>query len=220
MELQQQLQIVQFLIILIAGCLGIFLLWNKNSPERKYILLFCLIDIPIMAITSYYYTNQIYFKLFWLYELLFSWCEIFLISFYISDIISKNKKILPPALICIICPALSFLLLKNLHEIPLLASNIYLTYYVFLYFRWIFTSKTQFNLLKASHFWIVLGVCLCYSTTIPYWITELIIWTWGGMDLHEKIDLNLFSIFIILNMIMYILFIRSFFLVHYTVKSE
>lgn len=213
MLLFEKFQVVQLFVIVTTSIVGIVNLFGKKCPERKYILLLLALDIPVMTIIVYHYFKDIDTPTLWFSTIFYSWCEIFLIPFYISEIISIKKDFLTPSIIAISSPILSILLLHSLHELPYLFTNIYISYYIFKYFKWIFTYDKQFDLLKTSHFWIVLGILLCYTTSLPYFITDLIIYTWARKDFHHNVDLNLFVIFLILHMIMTILFVKGFKLV-------
>lgn len=212
MTFYQKVQVVQYFVIIVTGITGIILLRKKSGPERRYILPFILIDIPVMTGILYQYIKGIDLKTFFLFSTFYSWCEIFLIPFYFSEIIGKKKNFIVPIFLCVSTPLISYKFLGNIHEIPLLASNFYLSYYVFLYFDWIFKSSTQYDLIKSSHFWISIGILLSYTTTIPYFITDLVLYSWANGRLYDFLDLTLFLIFLILNIVMYFLFMRSFFL--------
>lgn len=216
MILHQKIQIVQFFVITITGISGIFLLRKKNCPERKYILTFTLLDIPVMIGILYQYIKGINLNTFFYFSIFYSWCEIFLIPFYISEIIGKKKNFIIPTTLCISTPLISYYFLGNMHEIPLLTSNFYLSYFIFLYFKWVFKTPRHYDLINSSHFWIAIGILLSYTTTIPYFITDLVLYSWAKGRLYDYLDLTLFIIFLILNMIMYLMFLRSFFLVKST----
>jgi hypothetical protein len=210
MMLFQKFQIIQLLVIVLTSIVGGVSLFGKKCPERKYILLLLALDIPVMAIIVYHYINDIDSRLLWFSTIFYSWCEIFLIPLYISEVTSIKKDYITPSVLAISSPILSIKLLHSLHELPYLLTNIYISYYIFKYFRWIFNYDKQLDLLKTSHFWIILGILLCYTTSIPYFITDLIIYTWARKDFHTNVDLNLFIIFLILHMIMTLLFTKGF----------
>lgn len=210
MDLFQKFQILQFFVIIATSIVGGFNILGKKCPERKYIFLLLALDIPVMAVIIFHYVNNIQSSILWLTTIFYSWLELFLIPFYISEIISTRKDFFAPTFLAISSPILSIILLNNIHELPYLITNIYISYFIFKYFKWIFNYDKQLDLLKTSHFWIVLGLLLCYTTSIPYFITDLIIYTWARGALHNNVDLNLFIIFLILHMIMTVLFVKGF----------
>lgn len=210
MELYQKFQVVQFLVILCACIIGTIQLRKTPSPERKYILPFCYIDLVMTGIAIYHYFKQIYpVYVFWI-ELFFTFCEILFLTNYISSIIEIKKSIITPSTIFILSSSCSYIAFKDPTIIPLLLTEIYLTIYAFLYIIWLFKNNSFFVLKKARHYWIVMGIIICYTLSIPYWISDTFIKINGTTQLYQEVSLILFISFIIFNMFMFILFIKAF----------
>ena len=94
MELYQKFQVIQFMVILVTCIVGLRLLREGKSPEKTYILPFCVIDLVVTGVTVYtYYYYKFHFNL-TLLVVIFSWVEMFSISYYISEIIGEKKEIL------------------------------------------------------------------------------------------------------------------------------
>lgn len=210
MELYQKFQVAQFLVILAACIIGTIKLPKTSSPERRYILPFCYIDLVVTGYIIYNYSKHMYPDMIDIVVLLFSGCEIFFLSYYIQTITRKKIHVIFPISVFVISPIISIVLFKNPTILPLLTTELYLTYFVFLYIRWLFLKKEFFILHHASHYWIVIGIILCYTASIPYWISDVLIKSSGIWKLHIDITLILFNVYIAMNSFMFVLFIKGF----------
>ena len=209
MELYQKFQVVQFVVILATCLVGLRLLKEGKSPEKTYILPFCLIDLVVTGVTVYtYYYYKFHFNL-TILVVVFSWVEIFLISYYIKDVTGENKEIFIPLSLCIISPIISKILLEDYHLLPMVTSCIYITFYTFKYIKWIFHKESNISLKETRHYWIVLGIMLCYTTSIPYWISDLFLQR-SFADMYHHLSRAFFIYFVCLNVIMHLFFIKAF----------
>ena len=210
MEFFQKFQVVQFLVILAACIIGTLKLGKTSSPERKYILPFCYIDLVVTGVSIYnYYIGE---EPMYLHILvfLFTCCEVIFLSFYISAILNKKIKYFVPSAFCIISLIASIILFKSLITLPYLTTELYLSYFGFLYIKWLFLKKDFFILKHTNHYWIVIGIILCYTASIPYWIADVLIKSSGIFELHRQYTLILFIAYIAMNIFMFILFIKGF----------
>lgn len=210
MELYQKFQVVQFLVILSACVIGTIKLGKTPSPERKYILPFCYIDLVATGIGVYnYYINE-YPDYLYIMFYLFTCCEVLFLSFYISAILNKKIGYFTPISICIASLIGSQILFKVPSTLPSLTTELYLTYFGYLYVRWLFLKKNFFILQHTKHYWIVIGIILCYTASIPYWIGDVLIRSSGILELYTDIVLILFMVYIAMNIFMFLLFIKGF----------
>lgn len=210
MELYQKFQVVQFLVILCACIIGTIQLRKTPSPERKYILPFCYIDLVVLGIIVYYYTINKYPNIIDFLVLLFNGCEIFLLSFYVQTITRKKRDFLYPFAVFTLSPILSIILFKNPTILPLLSTEIFLTHFAFKYIKWLFEGDRILKLNNSKHYWIMMGIILCYTISIPFWISFILVLASGESELYTLINEVLFIFYILLNIIMFILFIKAF----------
>src|SRR5437867_11612816 len=146
MHLYKKFQIIQLLVICLTIFIGFKNCKKANSPERKFILPFCISECIILSVAIYNYLNNSFPTYLYFLVVIFSWCEIFFLSFYICSIINKKHNILIPISINIICPLVSMMTFNNPTLIPMVASNVYISLFIFWYFKWLFTNKYIFNL--------------------------------------------------------------------------
>lgn len=210
MELYQKFQVVQFLVILCACIIGTIQLRKTSSPERKYILPFCYIDLVVTGIGIYNYLISQFPNYLLIIVFLYTCCEVFLLSNYICAIINKKIHLIIPLFLCFSSLIFSYIFFKSPIILPLLTTELYLTYFAFLYIRWLFTKKEFYILQQSSHYWIVMGIILCYTASIPYWIGDVLIKSSGIWQLHTDVTLILFIFYVVMNMFMFILFIKAF----------
>ncbi|MBC6492630.1 hypothetical protein BC349_16330 [Flavihumibacter stibioxidans] len=210
MELYQKFQVVQFLVILCACIIGTIKLRKTPSPERKYILTFCYIDLVVLGIGIFNYLIHEYPTYLFLLVYIYTCCEVFFLSYYISTIINKKVHFAIPLLLCITSLIFSLAFFKSPTILPLLTTELYLTFFAFLYIRWLFTKRNFFILQQTRHYWIVMGIILSYTASIPYWIGDVLIKSSGIWQLHIDVTLILFIFYVIMNTLMFVSFIKAF----------
>lgn len=181
-----------------------------GGKEKKYLLPYCIINSLVMIPLTLTEFMGIPIKLTYLVMFFFACIEITLIPYYIASTIGKKKNILLEISMCFLGYFLSKFILKSTTTILYLICNIYITIYVCRYFIWLFSTNERLLLKNTPHYWIIMGICICYTGSIPYFISELFILKLGGFEAYNKIVDIAFLTYIVLNISMYILFIKSF----------
>lgn len=210
MELYQKFQVVQFIVILATCLVGLRLLWEGKSPEKTYILPFCIIDLVVTGIIVINHLIGRYPNYFQIIIIIFSWCEIFFISQYISSVIGRKKNTFRLVAICLLSPICSYILLHDYTLFPMLITGIYLSYCSYLYLEFLITQKNNVNVSTTPHYWIILGTIVCYTASIPYWISEILFKLSNIEELNYELSQILFTIFVILNICLHLIFIKAF----------
>jgi len=136
--------------------------------------------------------------------------EILLIPNYISTIIGKKKQITIQLIICASTFMLSNYIVQNPTTILYLLSNLYITYFACLYFIWLFKNNEKLDLKKTTHYWIVMGICICFTGSIPYYLSEILIVKFESEEIYSQISSTYHTTFILLNITMYFFFIKAF----------
>jgi hypothetical protein len=143
-------------------------------------------------------------------ELLFISGEFLLLPAYISATLNEKHDWILPISLCVIPPSISFFIFDNPSILPQALSGIYITYYCFKYFKFLFVTKKVFSLAKAPHFWIVLGIMICYTGSIPSSVSMLVLEVVGTSQLEHGFANFLVNLFLILNIIMHSFFNKAF----------
>ncbi len=201
--------VIQFIIIILGTIICVVTTQKNKDHEKKYILPYCLANFFAMIILAAVEFIKIPLIITESTMYIFACCEIFLLPNYIATVIGEKNNYFIQIIICIGTYILSRLLINNYTSILYLISNVYITIYVCKYFIWLFKIKEVINLKNASHYWIVMGICVCYTGSIPYWISEIIILKIKGYQYYSELANVTFNIYIILNIFMYILFSKA-----------
>lgn len=182
----------------------------NGGKEKKYILPYCVLNSLVMIPLCLTEFIEIPVKITYSIMFFFAFIEITLLPSYISSII--RKKINIP--VVIIISIITFSILNYLHIPPssilYLLCNIFITVYVFRYFIWLFKVNERLQLKETPHYWIIMGIFICYTGSIPYFFSELFLLKIGGFEAYNKLAQFTFLTYLILNICMYIFFIKSF----------
>ncbi|KIC91988.1 hypothetical protein OI18_22180 [Flavihumibacter solisilvae] len=182
-----------------------------KSLETKYILSFCFIDLIIGFI--YYYLIHIRIKYPPLWEdlqLIFIFSEIILIPKYISLLIGREHSFKIPVTICLSMPIISLFSFNSASLIPQAFSGFYVTYFCYLYIRWLLSSTSNFQLRSYQHFWIIAGLTICYAGSLLICLAILIVTVTMEAPISDNLNENIFAYFVIGNIIMHLSFIKAF----------
>jgi hypothetical protein len=184
---------------------------DKNStPEKKYILYYCIFDLCAMIlINASQFIPQ--FPFFSKYiSALFALCEILLIPFYIQTIMGKPKKTILPIIIFIVIVPISSIFLKSLNSLTFLITNLYIGYFVVSYVNWLFKEKTIKNLKDTKHYYIIQGISVCYLGSIPYYISGFISHFASDSSITAAVYDLQYAVYSTLNICMFIFLIFAF----------
>lgn len=211
MELYQKFQVVQFCIILITCIIGLRLFREETSPERKFILPFCFIDLVTTGIIVFnHIKGEFLINRFTTLLILFSWAEIYFIPKYIGYVIEKKPKITTQLILFFLPPILSNIIFNDLTLLSMLLSVIYISFYNYKYLIWLFLNKRTITLEEIRHAWIIMGIIISYTASIPYWLSDILFHANGNQPTISSINKVLFAIYVLLNIIMYLFFIKAF----------
>ncbi len=202
--------LLQTLIIFIGTIITFLSTRHNNRNERKYILPYCLCNMLAMFILTPYEFIEIPLKVIEITMYIFACCETIILPNYLASIIKKKKGNTFQIIICTSALFISQFVANNYTSLIYLVSNIYISYYVYCYFIWLFNGNEDVDLKKSTHYWVVMGICVCYCGSVPYWFAELIILNQSGFLLYNQIAKLIFIMYIILNISMYLLFIKAF----------
>jgi hypothetical protein len=180
------------------------------SPEVRFIYTFCILDFITGTIITLYNFSTYNFPLINLLELLFINGEILLLPAYISTVINKKHNWKIPIFLCIIPPIISYYLFESVTIISQAISGIFISYYCISYLNWIFTTKKIFSLSRSNHFWIILGIMICYTASIPSCISILLLFSAGSTNLDFAFADFLINFYLFLNIIMHSFFNKAF----------
>ena len=206
----QVLKILQTLFI-ILGTITCFIGTKRNyEQERRYILPYCAYSA--LAMCFLLSSEIINYPVSLIYTVMYiAGClEILLIPNYISSIIGKIKTYHTQIIICSSTFILSILAVQTPTTLLYLFSNLYITYYTCQYFIWLFKTNEKLDLKATTHYWLIMGLCICFTGSIPYYLSELFILKFEGHEVYDKLVKSFHATFIILNITMYILFIKAF----------
>ena len=210
MTLFQFLTLFQTIVITV-GAITCYLAPSANFvKEKKFILPYCICNVMAMSILLPDEFISLPARLIYAVMYCFACIEIIFIPNYIASIIGKKKRYLVQIITCASAFILSNIVVKNPTSLFFLICNLYITYYVCKYFIWLFKGTDRLELKQTSHYWIIMGICFCYTGSIPYFIAELFILRFGGDELYDELVQIIFSTYIILNISMYIIFIKTF----------
>lgn len=212
MHLYPILITVQLLVTLINCIYGFRLFRNKetNSNELKFIYSFCLIDFLTGVLIFWYNLSPLEIPYFTFFELTFIYAEILLLPTYISKILNVRHNFIIPLVLCVFPSITSFFLFKNPSIISQAISGIYITYYCFKYFKFLFTTNRIFSIGNSKHFWIILGIMICYTGSIPSSVNMMILETIGTSNIEHSIANVMVNLYLMLNITMHSLFNKAF----------
>lgn len=184
---------------------------NKKQPNvLLYIYLFCIIDFItgiISLLDSYNIVSLIMAKYTYLF---FFWTEIILLPAYISSVIeTKHKWSLPIALLITTFLA-SLFYIDIVISILQLFSGIYITIYCLKYLKWLFVDENIIERHNSIHFWIIMGIMVCYTASIPSCLGLFLLDIFGTTPAHGNFATGLSLLFLIFNIIMHCFFIKAF----------
>lgn len=198
-------------IIITSGTIICFL-FSKNVSEKEklYILPYCIISAILMCLLTH--ANLIYASHSYIYALMyFAGCsEILLIPNYISTIMGNKKQIVTQIGICFTSFMISNYFFQNPTTLIYLFSNLYITLCSGKYFIWLFRNNEKLDLKNTPHYWIIMGICICFTGSIPYYLSEVLIIKFESNEVFSEISSTFHSTFIILNVTMYFFFIKAF----------
>lgn len=208
-------------IIAVFTILQIIIIWTativcykstklNGGKEKKYILPYCILNSLVMIPLGLTEFIEIPIKFTYYIMFFFAFVEITFLPSYITSVIRKKINIT----IVVVVSIITFYIL-NLFNIPpssilYLSCNIFITVYVFRYFIWLFTVNERLQLKETPHYWIIMGIFVCYTGSIPYFISELFLLKIGGFEVYNKLAQFTFLTYLILNICMYVFFIKSF----------
>lgn len=202
----------QTFIISLACIVCIFTIGldKTNSPEKRYILPYCILDLCAMILinASRYIPQYPFFTKY--VSALFALAEFILIPLYIQSIIGKKRFFLLPTLIFIAIAPLSTIFLKSLNSLTFLATNLYIGYYVLKYINWLFKEKAIKNLKATRHYFIIQGLSICYLGSVPYYISGFISHFASDISITIAVDDLQYAVYSTLNICMFLFFIIAF----------
>lgn len=210
MTLLQFLTLLQSTVILIGTIFCYLAPTESYAKEKKFLLPYCIFNVLAMFVLLPDEFISLPANLIFAVMYFFACIEIILLPNYIASIIGEKKGYLIQIIICSTSYIFSNLLANNPTTVFFLICNIYITYYVCKYFVWLFKGDERFDLKKTNHYWIIMGISICYTGSIPYFIAEMFILRFGKFELYENIVQIIFSTYILLNISMYLFFVKSF----------
>lgn len=200
----------------LINCTVGFRMFNKKSIYRNeilYIFPFCILDL----ITSLGFRYLIYSDIlndsdfaFGIANLIFVFGEVILLPSYIKKTISQEINWLFPTISVISLSIISYFLTEDISSLSQIFSGLYITYYIIKYFHWLFTTKKIFNLSSTTHFWIILGLMVAYTASIPACIGMLFTDFFPHINTNRNFSNTMLSFFTLLNISMHILFTKAF----------
>jgi hypothetical protein len=202
--------ILQAIIIVIGTIVCYTFTRNGNETEKRYIFPYCLSSAIIMCLLIHALLVDAPYRYIYVLMYLAGCSEILLIPNYISTIIGKKKQIVLQVSICVTIYMASNYFVQNPITLLYLFSNLYITLYSGQYFIWLFKNNEKLNLKNTPHYWIIMGICICFTGSIPYYLSEFLIIRFESIEVFYQISSTFHSTFIILNVTMYIFFIKAF----------
>jgi hypothetical protein len=210
MTITAVLTILQTLVIWTATIICYKSTRVDGGLEKKFILPYCYLNSLVMIPLTLIEFIGIPIKVTFIIMFTFACIEIVILPSYIASVIGRKKNIAVAIIISILALLISEILIKTTTSVIYLFCNIYITFYVYKYFIWLFSEKDRLVLKHTPHYWIIMGICICYTTSIPYFIAELFLIKLGGFEAYRKVGNIAFLTYILLNICMFILFIKSF----------
>lgn len=210
MTVIQTFSVIHFVVILFTTIYCFYIVKRHESSEIKFLHPFCILNTAAVFILGAYEFVYIPISIVYLTMVGFAFAESFFLPNYIASIIGSQKVFATPIIICSLSIVTSLILHIDISSIIYLTSNIYISYYVCRYFVWLFKQNASYNLATTRHYWIIMGICACYSGSISYWISGLVIFNYGSIDLYTKISNTFFEMYILINIGMYLLFLKAF----------
>jgi hypothetical protein len=204
------LYIIQTIVIITGTIICYVFTRNGNENEKRYILPYSIISATILCLLIHAKIVDASYRYMYALMYLGGCSEILLIPNYISTIIGKKKQIPLQIGICVTIFMASNYLVQNPVTLLYLFSNLYLTFYSCRYFIWLFKNNENLNLKNTPHYWIIMGICICFTGSIPYYLSEFFIIRFESSEVFDVISSTFHSTFIILNVTMHIFFIKAF----------
>lgn len=203
---------IQSVTIALATFICIFKIGLKQSqtPEKKYILPFCILDLTAIILLNLPYYFPSFGAAIKLITGAFALCELILLPFYILDTMGKPKNLLTPIILFLCIVPLSTHYFKSYNEFTFLITNLFVGYYVFKYIIWLFEVRAIKNLKQSQQYYIIQGIAICYIGSTPYFIGSFISHFFADQSIKEAILNFQYTIFVTLNICMFILFIKAF----------
>ena len=211
MQIYPVLTTVQIIVCFINCIVGIRLFKDKNQNifERKYIYSFCILDLVTGIIIKYYNLTDDSVWYFPLFELIFLFSEIILLPAFICSTMNLKQNKIMLILLCIIPPIISQLLFNYPTFLSQAISGIYISIYCIKYLKWLLSTKKIFPLAQTRHFWIVIGIMICYTATIPSCFTILLLHSVAKTELETQFADLIINFYLILNITMHIFFLKA-----------
>lgn len=212
MNIVKLLGVIQLGVCFINIVMGLLLLRNRQffQSEIRYILSFCIIDF----LTSLFQINGVLRNVtnlsFDNINVIFEFGEIVLLPAYISETIGKRHNWNTVIIICSIFLILSVYNVSLFEPIIQLFTTVFISSYCLKYLLWIFNSEEIINITKTKHFWIIIGIMICYTSSLPSSFAALLLTLIGTENKFNAFINSLYLAYFILNVIMHCFFIKSF----------
>ncbi|KYP14677.1 MAG: hypothetical protein A1D16_09770 [Flavihumibacter sp. CACIAM 22H1] len=210
MTAMQIFSILQLMAILSGTIFCLIATRKSKTNEYKYLVPYCILNVFAMLILGAVEFMTVPIPLIFATMYFFACCEVFFLPNYIASIIGVKKNVYTQITICIVAFILSRIITQNATSVLYLVANLYITLYVCRYFLWLFKNNENLILSETPHYWIIMGICVCYTGSIPYFISEIIIFKFKGFQLYNQIASMIFIMYIVLNICMFVLFIKAF----------
>lgn len=205
--------VIPQLIVCSINVLGGIRFFKENDifiNEKKFIYTFCVIDLTTSIFGLLLFLDVISNKVIDYTYLTFLWSEITLLPAYLVSTIGHKPSWTFPISIVLLTFIISLFYIDLTISYLQIFSGIYVSYFCIQYLIWLFTNENIYEISHKKHFWITMGIMVCYTASIPSCIGYLLLTTLGETenDYHLASSLNWF--FLLLNITMHLLFIKAF----------
>lgn len=202
----------QLIVICLTSAIGLFVIgFNaKRTSEKKYLLPYCCINSIVMLLLS---LDQ-YFPQYQFYPLyiicIWVFFELLFITFYLNEKMGNKNKIFFTLIIYLITVFLSAFIFRSQNSLAFLITNLLIGIYLFKYFIWIFKIKFFKDLPKTPEYYIIQGISICYLGSIPFFIGGFFAHLSRNDFIRNEIQNLHYTIYISLNISMYLFFLIAF----------
>lgn len=206
------LPLFQISICLINVIGGIKFLIKREIFKREliFIVSFCIIDFITSLLGILDLLNIISNTIGNFSFLIFICAEIILLPAYTSSIIGTKHSWTLPISIVISSLLISFFYFELVATTIQLFSAIFISIYCLRYLKWYVTNANNQELNISISFWIIMGIMVCYTASIPSCIGYFLLKILGNSPRHAQFAGSIIGLFILLNIFMHVFFIKAF----------
>lgn len=183
---------------------------KKHQTSLLLIYIFCIIDFITGIISLLNRYHLVSFNIANFTYLFFIWTEIILLPAYISMVMGIKHTWSLPITLVFSTFIVSLFYIDIIISILQLVSGIYITIYCLIYLKWLFVDENIIERRNSIHFWIAMGIMVCYTASIPLCLGLTLLDFFGTTPTEGKFAVTLTWLFLIFNIIMHCFFIKAF----------